>query len=95
MTGQVYADESLFDRRRGGLLTDYAVDTPDFGGQLSALDYDHGSALKKLGPARSRSSSSCSTSAEPGIQATPGQATGVDARRGADRWPPSPPRRCR
>jgi D-alanyl-D-alanine carboxypeptidase/D-alanyl-D-alanine-endopeptidase (penicillin-binding protein 4) len=52
VTGSVYADESLFDLRRGGLLTHYAPDTPDFGGQLSALDYNHGSALRRLSPAR-------------------------------------------
>ena len=52
VTGHVFADESLFDARRGGLLTHYAMDTPDFGGQLSALDFNHGSALRRLGPAR-------------------------------------------
>lgn len=52
VTGSVFADESLFDRRRGGLMTAYAADVPDFGGQLSALTYDHGSALAKLSPAR-------------------------------------------
>jgi len=51
VTGQVYADESLFDRRRGGLITNYAQDIPDFGGQLSALVYDHGTALKHYSPA--------------------------------------------
>lgn len=52
VTGRVYGDESLFDARRGGLLTHYAMDTPDFGGQLSALGFNHGSALRRLGPAR-------------------------------------------
>ena len=52
VTGRVYGDESLFDRRRGGLITAYAVDTPDFLGQLSALDFNHGSAVKRSGPAR-------------------------------------------
>jgi D-alanyl-D-alanine carboxypeptidase/D-alanyl-D-alanine-endopeptidase (penicillin-binding protein 4) len=51
VTGWVYGDESLFDTRRGGLITNYAPDTPDFGGWLSALTYNHGSALKHLGPA--------------------------------------------
>lgn len=51
VTGFVYADESLFDRRRGGLMTNYGPDTPDYGGQMSALVYDHGSALKRVGPA--------------------------------------------
>ncbi len=52
VTGSVYADESLFDLHRGGLLTKLAPDTPDFGGQLSALAYNHGSALRRLSPAR-------------------------------------------
>lgn len=51
VSGRVYADESLFDTRRGGLMTNYAPDTPDYGGQLSALVYDHGSARRHLGPA--------------------------------------------
>jgi D-alanyl-D-alanine carboxypeptidase/D-alanyl-D-alanine-endopeptidase (penicillin-binding protein 4) len=51
VTGPVFADESLFDRRRGGLLTGYAPDVPDFGGQLSALTYDHGSAAVHFSPA--------------------------------------------
>ena len=51
VTGQVYADESLFDPKRGGLMTNYAVDIPDFGGQLSALTFDHGADLHRLPPA--------------------------------------------
>jgi D-alanyl-D-alanine carboxypeptidase/D-alanyl-D-alanine-endopeptidase (penicillin-binding protein 4) len=51
VTGFVYADESLFDRRRGGLMTNYAQDVPDFGGQLSALTYDHGTTVKHYSPA--------------------------------------------
>jgi D-alanyl-D-alanine carboxypeptidase/D-alanyl-D-alanine-endopeptidase (penicillin-binding protein 4) len=51
VTGMVFADESLFDRRRGGLMTNYAVDVPDFGGQLSALTYDHGSTVPHYNPA--------------------------------------------
>ena len=35
-------------------MTDYAPDIPDFGGQLSALTYDHGSATARTTrPARS------------------------------------------
>ena len=51
VTGRVFADESMFDTKRGGLMTNYAPDTPDFGGQMSALTYDHGSATNKLSPA--------------------------------------------
>jgi serine-type D-Ala-D-Ala carboxypeptidase/endopeptidase (penicillin-binding protein 4) len=51
VTGRLFADESLFDARRGGPQTAYGIDTPDFGGQLSALTYDHGSATPTLTPA--------------------------------------------
>jgi serine-type D-Ala-D-Ala carboxypeptidase/endopeptidase (penicillin-binding protein 4) len=51
VTGRVFGDESLFDRRRGGLLTDYRADIPDLGGQLSALTYDHGTVMPHYDPA--------------------------------------------
>ena len=51
VTGHLYADESLFDRRRGGLITGYRPDIPDLGGQLSALTYDHGTTLPHYTPA--------------------------------------------
>jgi D-alanyl-D-alanine carboxypeptidase/D-alanyl-D-alanine-endopeptidase (penicillin-binding protein 4) len=51
VTGRLYADESLFDRRRGGLITDYRPDIPDLGGQLSALTYDHGTTSPHYTPA--------------------------------------------
>jgi serine-type D-Ala-D-Ala carboxypeptidase/endopeptidase (penicillin-binding protein 4) len=51
VTGQIFADESMFDRKRGGLMTNYLPDVPDFGGQLSALTYDHGSVVPHYSPA--------------------------------------------
>src|SRR5581483_12206329 len=51
VTGELIADESLFDTRRGGPQTGYAPDIPDFGGQLSALVFDHGTAAPKYTPA--------------------------------------------
>lgn len=50
VTGWVIGDAALFDELRGGPATGYAPDVPDFGGQLSALSYDHGSTYKKLNP---------------------------------------------
>ncbi len=50
VTGWVIGDAALFDALRGGPATGYAPDVPDFGGQLSALAYDHGSTFKKLNP---------------------------------------------
>jgi D-alanyl-D-alanine carboxypeptidase/D-alanyl-D-alanine-endopeptidase (penicillin-binding protein 4) len=69
VTGQVFGDESLFDRRRGGLLTNYGPDTPDYGGQMSALVYDHGSATNKLSPAKFAVKQVVSTMRGAGIQA--------------------------
>jgi serine-type D-Ala-D-Ala carboxypeptidase/endopeptidase (penicillin-binding protein 4) len=51
VTGQIFADETMFDRKRGGLMTDYQPDVPDFGGQLSALTYDHGATVPHYSPA--------------------------------------------
>jgi D-alanyl-D-alanine carboxypeptidase/D-alanyl-D-alanine-endopeptidase (penicillin-binding protein 4) len=50
VTGWVIGDAALFDGLRGGPATGYAPDVGDFGGQLSALAYDHGSTFKKLNP---------------------------------------------
>ncbi len=50
VTGWVIGDAALFDGLRGGPATGYAPDVPDFGGQLSALAYDHGATFKKLNP---------------------------------------------
>jgi len=50
VTGWVIGDAALFDGLRGGPATGYGADVPDFGGQLSALSYDHGSTYKKLNP---------------------------------------------
>jgi serine-type D-Ala-D-Ala carboxypeptidase/endopeptidase (penicillin-binding protein 4) len=69
VTGSVYADEALFDQRRGGLLTNFAKDIPDFGGQLSALTYDHGTALKHYSPATFAAHQLVMTMRGSGIQA--------------------------
>ena len=50
VTGKLIGDASLFDSRRGGPATNFAPDIPDFGGQLSALTYDHGATLGTLSP---------------------------------------------
>jgi D-alanyl-D-alanine carboxypeptidase/D-alanyl-D-alanine-endopeptidase (penicillin-binding protein 4) len=51
VTGHLFADETMFDRHRGGLMTNYLPDVPDFGGQLSALTYDHGATVPHYSPA--------------------------------------------
>ena len=50
VTGRLIGDASLFDHHRGGPSTEFAPDIPDFGGQLSALTYDHGATLGTLTP---------------------------------------------
>jgi D-alanyl-D-alanine carboxypeptidase/D-alanyl-D-alanine-endopeptidase (penicillin-binding protein 4) len=71
VSGKVIADESLFDLHRGGLLTAFAADIPDFGGQLSALTYDHGATGGKLSPAAFAVKQLTLTMRAGGIQATP------------------------
>lgn len=51
VTGFVIADPWLFALSPGGPATNYAPDVPDYGGDLGALTYDHGSVTNKLGPA--------------------------------------------
>jgi D-alanyl-D-alanine carboxypeptidase/D-alanyl-D-alanine-endopeptidase (penicillin-binding protein 4) len=50
VTGTVIGDASQFDSHRGGPSTGFAPDIPDFGGQLSALTYDHGATVGALSP---------------------------------------------
>ena len=51
VTGHIFADESLFDSDRGGPFTDNRADTPDYGGEMSALVYDHGMSARGMSPA--------------------------------------------
>jgi D-alanyl-D-alanine carboxypeptidase/D-alanyl-D-alanine-endopeptidase (penicillin-binding protein 4) len=51
VAGYLVSDESLFDADRGGPATGNRADLPDYGGQLSALVYDHGATAKGYTPA--------------------------------------------
>jgi D-alanyl-D-alanine carboxypeptidase/D-alanyl-D-alanine-endopeptidase (penicillin-binding protein 4) len=51
VTGHIFADESLFDSDRGGPATNNLPDIPDYGGELSALVYDHGMSTARMSPA--------------------------------------------
>ncbi len=51
VAGQLIADESRFDDERGGPATDGEPDLPDYGGELSALVYDHGATAPGYTPA--------------------------------------------
>jgi serine-type D-Ala-D-Ala carboxypeptidase/endopeptidase (penicillin-binding protein 4) len=51
VTGHIFADESLFDTDRGGPATNNLPDTPDYGGEISALVFDHGMSTARMSPA--------------------------------------------
>lgn len=71
VSGWVIGDAALFDGLRGGPATGYAPDVPDFGGQLSALSYDHGSTYKKLNPGAFAAKELVLTMQDAGIGARP------------------------
>ncbi|MDE3131147.1 MAG: D-alanyl-D-alanine carboxypeptidase [Acidobacteriota bacterium] len=50
VTGHIFADASLFDSDRGGPLTGYRPDIPDYGGEMSALVFDHGMSTARMSP---------------------------------------------
>jgi D-alanyl-D-alanine carboxypeptidase/D-alanyl-D-alanine-endopeptidase (penicillin-binding protein 4) len=77
VTGRVYGDESLFDHRRGGLITDYKADSDDFGGQLSALTFDHGTVMPHYDPATFAAHEFVQTMRTLGVQATAGRHDGT------------------
>jgi serine-type D-Ala-D-Ala carboxypeptidase/endopeptidase (penicillin-binding protein 4) len=77
VTGRVFGDESLFDHRRGGLITDYKADTPDLGGQLSALTYDHGTVMPHYNPATFAAHQFVATMRALGMQAIASQHDGT------------------
>jgi D-alanyl-D-alanine carboxypeptidase/D-alanyl-D-alanine-endopeptidase (penicillin-binding protein 4) len=51
VTGHIFADDSLFDDNLGGPATNNLPDTPDYGGEMSALVYDHGMSGGHMSPA--------------------------------------------
>jgi serine-type D-Ala-D-Ala carboxypeptidase/endopeptidase (penicillin-binding protein 4) len=80
VTGLVIADTSLFDGAPGGPATGYAPDTPDYGGQLGALTYDHGSTGDGLGPGAYAVMEIVRTMNSAHIAATAAKFTGVTPR---------------
>jgi len=77
VTGQVIADASLFDSRRGTPATNFAPDIPDLGGQLAALTYDHGAAARRLSPAAFAARQFARTLRRAGIRAHAARFTGT------------------
>jgi D-alanyl-D-alanine carboxypeptidase/D-alanyl-D-alanine-endopeptidase (penicillin-binding protein 4) len=73
VTGRVFGDESLFDHRRGALITDYKPDSPDLGGQLGALTYDHGTVMPHYDPATFAAHQFVATMRALGMQAIAGR----------------------
>jgi serine-type D-Ala-D-Ala carboxypeptidase/endopeptidase (penicillin-binding protein 4) len=77
VTGKVIGDESLFDSARGGPATNYAPDVGDFGGQLSALTYDHGATQGALTPPEFAAKQLVATMRAQHIKAKADTATGI------------------
>lgn len=68
VTGRLYGDESLFSTERGGMLTNLAPDIPDFGGELSALTYDHGQTVGSRTPAAFAAREMAATLSQMGVK---------------------------
>ncbi|MBV8947871.1 MAG: D-alanyl-D-alanine carboxypeptidase [Solirubrobacterales bacterium] len=71
VTGWVIGDAALFDGLPGGPATAYGPDVPDFGGQLAALTYDHGSTFRRLNPGAFAAKELVLTMHDAGIGARP------------------------
>lgn len=80
VSGRVFGDESIFDQRRGGLITGYKADSGDFGGQLSALEFDHGTIMPHYNPATFAAHQFVQTMRVNGMTATAGRHDGVAPR---------------
>jgi D-alanyl-D-alanine carboxypeptidase/D-alanyl-D-alanine-endopeptidase (penicillin-binding protein 4) len=77
VTGLVYPDASIFDSLPGGPLTGYRPDLPDYGGELSALVFDHGAIGDGRGPAAFAAHEVVLTMNAQGIRARASRATRV------------------
>ena len=77
VTGAVIGDASLFDSHPGGPATGFAPDVPDYGGQLSALTYDHGATAGKLSPGAFAANQLTLTLRAAHVQASPAPFTAV------------------
>ncbi len=75
VSGRVFGDASLFDAGRGGPATELAPDIPDFGGELSALTFDHGATQGPLSPGAFAASQLTRTMRAMGIAAVAAPAT--------------------
>lgn len=71
VSGHLIADASLYDAARGGPASGLAADIPDFGGQLSALTYDHGASSGLLSPGAFAARQMALTLRDVGIRAVP------------------------
>jgi serine-type D-Ala-D-Ala carboxypeptidase/endopeptidase (penicillin-binding protein 4) len=80
VTGQVIGDGSIFDAARGGSRTGFAPDTPDYGGQLSGLTYDHGSTVGAGSPEAFAAKQLVATMRTVGIHATASKTPGAAPR---------------
>jgi serine-type D-Ala-D-Ala carboxypeptidase/endopeptidase (penicillin-binding protein 4) len=81
ITGHVIGDGSIFDAARGGPRTAFAPDTPDYGGQLSGLTYDHGSTVGVRSPEAFAAKQLAATMRAAGLHASPSTVPGAAPRR--------------
>ncbi len=81
VTGSLIGDSSLFDRRPGGPATAFAPDVPDFGGELGALTFDHGSTSGSLTPGAFAARQLARTLSAQGIRVRAARLTGIAPRR--------------
>ena len=77
VTGLLYADASRFDSRLGGPATRNAPDIPDYGGEMSALVFDHGATGFGLGPAAFAAHQVAATMSDIGITVSAARHTAV------------------
>ncbi len=81
VTGPLIGDSSLFDRRPGGPASAFAPDIPDFGGELGALTFDHGSTSGSLTPAAFAARQLARTLRAQGVAVHAAAPTGIAPRR--------------
>jgi D-alanyl-D-alanine carboxypeptidase/D-alanyl-D-alanine-endopeptidase (penicillin-binding protein 4) len=81
VTGHVIGDGSIFDAARGGPRTNFAPDTPDYGGQLAGLTYDHGSTAGAHSPEAFAAKELSATMRAVGLHTSASSAPGAAPRR--------------
>jgi D-alanyl-D-alanine carboxypeptidase/D-alanyl-D-alanine-endopeptidase (penicillin-binding protein 4) len=77
VSGHVIGDGALFDDKVGPPSTGFAPDLPDLGGELGALIYDHGAAMRGWSPAAFAARELAQTMVSMGMMAQATRRTGT------------------